>query len=213
MVSPGNVVMFRNLGAVYYQLGRYEEAASAFQRALEIQPSAPTYTNLGTLRFFEGRYTDAVAAFEKAVELGANTYLNWGNLGDGLRWAPGRRAEATAAYRRAIELIEKQIDQRPQDADLVTRHAVYLVKLGDRTTALKEAGDVATRPMLAPAIFYRLTTIYELAGDRARALKSLEQTLRGGYPVREIDNDPELTALRSDARYHRLIDGLTRATP
>ena len=213
MVAPGNVVMFRNLGAVYYQLGRYEEAASAFQRALEIQPSAPTYTNLGTLRFFEGRYNDAVAAFEKAVELGANTYLNWGNLGDGLRWAPGRRAEATTAYRRAIELIDKQIDQKPHDADLVTRHAVYLVKLGDRTTALKEAGDVATRPMLPPAILYRLTTVYELAGDRARALRSLEQTLRGGYPATEIENDPELTALRSDARYHRLVDGLSRANP
>jgi serine/threonine protein kinase/Flp pilus assembly protein TadD len=210
-VAPGNVVVYRTLGAAYYQLGRYDEAASAFQRALEIQPSAPTYTNLGTLRFFEGRYVEAVAAFEKAVELGANTYLNWGNLGDGLRWAPGRRPDATAPYRRAIDLIEKQIVQKPQDADLITRRAVYLMKLGDRTRAVKEAGEIATRPMLAPPVLYRLTTVYELAGDRARALTLLEQALRGGYPAREIDNDPELTALRADARYHRLIDGLIQS--
>ena len=47
-----------------------------------------------------------LAAFEKAVELSANSYLYWGNLGDGYRWASGRRGEAAAAYRRASELIK-----------------------------------------------------------------------------------------------------------
>ncbi len=61
---------------------------------------------------------DAVAAFEKAVELSANSYLYWGNLGDGYRWASGRRGEAAAAYRRASELIKVLIAQKPQDPDL-----------------------------------------------------------------------------------------------
>jgi serine/threonine-protein kinase len=210
-ITPDNVMVFRNLGAAYYQLGRYEEAASAFQRALEIQPEAPLYTNLGTLRFFQGRYAESVTAFEKAVELGANAYINWGNLGDGLRWAPGRRGEAAAAYRRASDLIEKQIALKPQDFDLLTRHAVLLVKMGEREPALKEVAAVATAPKLAPPILYRLTTVYELAGDRVRALTTLEQALRGGYPAKEIDNDPEFTELRADARYHRLIDALAHA--
>jgi tetratricopeptide (TPR) repeat protein len=210
-VSPDNVIVFRNLGAAYYQLGRYEEAASAFQRALEVQPSASIYTNLGTLRFFQGRYAEAVTAFEKAVDLGANAYLNWGNLGDGLRWAPGRRGEAVAAYRRATDLIEKQITQKPEDLNLLTRHAVYLVKMGEREAALKEIAAVAAMPKLAPPILYRLTTVYELAGDRTRALTMLERALKGGYPVKEIDNDPEFTDLRADVRYHRLIDALTHA--
>ena len=209
MVAPDNVIVFRNVGAAYNQLGRYEEAASAFQRALEIQPSGPIYTNLGTLRFFQGRYSEAVTAFEKAVELGANIYLNWGNLGDGLRWAPGRRGESVAAYRHASDLVEKQIAQKPEDLNLLTRHAVYLVKMGEREAALKEIAAIAAMPKLAPPILYRVTTVYELAGDRARALKTLEQALRGGYPAKEIENDPEFTELRADARYHRLVDALT----
>ncbi len=150
-------------------------------------------------------------AFEKAVELGANAYINWGNLGDGLRWVPGRRGETTAAYRHASDLIEKQIAQKPDDLNLLTRHAVYLVKMGEREAALKEIAAVAAMPKLTPPILYRLTTVYELAGDRARALKTLEQALRGGYPAKEIDNDPEFTDLRADVRYHRLIDALTHA--
>ena len=212
MVAPDNVIVFRNVGAAYNQLGRYDEAASAFQRALEIQPSGPIYTNLGTLRFFQGRYAEAVDAFEKAVELGANIYLNWGNLGDGLRWAPGRRGEASAAYRHAIDLIEKQIAQKPEDLNLLTRHAVYLVKMGEREAALKEIAPIGARSNMAGPILNRVTTVYELAGDRVRALKTLEQALRGGYPTKEIENDPEFTELRTDVRYHRLIDALTHAS-
>ena len=207
-LTPDNVLELRNLGAAYYLLGRYDEAASTFQRALEVRPSAPTYTNLGTIRFFQGRYADAVAAFEKAVELGANNYQFWGNLGDGYRWAPGRRADASAAYRRATDLIEQQIAQKPQDPDLRTRHALYLVKMGERAAALKEAESVATESTLTSQMLYRLAVVYELARDRARALAALERALKAGYPVKELDNEPELIALRADAHYHRLIDAL-----
>ena len=204
-LTPDNVLILRNLGATYYMLGRYDEAASTFQRALEVRPSASTYTNLGTLRFFQGRYSDAVGAFEKAVELGANNYLYWGNLGDGYRWAPGRRSDAPAAYRRASELLRPQIAKKSQDADLRTRHALYLAKMGDRPAALKEIESVADGPTLTSQMLYRLAVVYELAGDRPRALSALERALKAGYPSKELESEPELIALRADAQYHRLL--------
>ena len=204
--TPDNVIVLRNLGAVYYFLGRHDDAASSLQRALEVRPSAATYTNLGTLRFFQGRYNDAVAAFEKAVELSANSYLYWGNLGDGYRWAPGRRSEAPAAYRRASELVKVQIAQKPNDSDRRTRHALYLIKMGDSKAALAEIDAVATRSDLSAQMLYRLAVVYELASDRERALKAVEGALKAGYPVSELQSEPELLSLRTDARYHRLID-------
>lgn len=204
-MTPDNVLGLRNLGAAYYQLGRADEAASALQRALEIQPAAAIYTNLGTIRFFQGRYTDAVPAFEKAVELAATRHINWANLGDGLRWAPGRRPEAAAAYRRASELIAEQIAQRPADPDLRTRHAMYLMKMGDRPAAMQEIGQIPADARLTAQMLYRLTMVYELAGDRVQALATLERALKAGYPKAELNNEPEFIALRSDARYQRLI--------
>jgi tetratricopeptide (TPR) repeat protein/tRNA A-37 threonylcarbamoyl transferase component Bud32 len=207
--TPDNVNVLRNLGAVYYFLGRHDEAASSLQRALEVRPAAGIYTNLGTIRFFQGRYNDAVAAFEKAVELSANSYLYWGNLGDGYRWASGRRSEAAAAYRHASDLIKGEIAQKPQDADLRTRHALYLIKMGDAKGALAEIDVVATRSDLSAQMLYRLAVVYELASDRGRSLTAVEGALKAGYPVSELQSEPELLALRSDARYHRLIDRLT----
>ena len=210
-ITPDNALVMRNLGAVYFLLDRPDEAASILQRALEVAPTAPVYTNLGTIRFFQGRYTDAVAAFEKAVEQAANNHLYWGNLGDGLRWAPGRRKDAPAAYRRAVELINEQIVKKQDDPDLQSRRALYLIKIGDKEPALKEANSVAARPNLTAQMHYRLAVIYELGGERARALASLQQALAAGYAVKDLANEPELTSMRADARYHRLLDSVGQA--
>jgi serine/threonine-protein kinase len=212
-VTPDHVTVLRNLSAAYYFLGRHNDAASSLQRALEIRPAAATYTNLGTIRFFQGRYNDAVAAFEKAVELSANSYLYWGNLGDGYRWASGRRGEAAAAYRRASELIKVQIAQKPQDPDLRTRHALYLIKMGDTKGALAEIVAVASRPDLSAQMLYRLAVVYELAGDRGRSLTAVEGALKAGYPVSELQSEPELLSLRADTKYHRLIDRVSSREP
>ena len=207
-LTPDNAVVMRNLGGAYFLTGRPDEAASILQRALEIRPAAATYTNLGTIRFFQGRYTDAVAAFEKAVDLSANSHLFWGNLGDGYRWAPGRRPDAPAAYRRASELILQQMANKQGDSDLESRRAVYLVKQGDGAAALKTIEGVVVRPNLTPQILFRATVVFELGGARDRALASLRRALEAGYAVADVASDPELTSLRTDARYHRLVDSV-----
>jgi serine/threonine-protein kinase len=205
-VTPDNVVLLRNLGGAYFSVGRYDQAASALQRALEVRPVPAIYTNLGTLRFYQGRYADAVSAFEKAVELGAGNYLYWGNLGDGYRWAPGRHDEAPAAYRRAIALVDERIAAAGANANLESQRAVYLVKLGNRQEALKVIERVSPQPNLTAQILFRVTMVFELAGSRDRALAALERTVKAGYTIRDLSNEPEFTSLRADARYHRLID-------
>ncbi len=205
--TPDNVVVMRNLAGAYFFLDRHNEAASILQRALEIRPTGSIYTNLGTIRFYQGRYTDAVAAFEKAVELGANNHLFWGNLGDGYRWAPGRRPDSLTAYRRAIELVDQLIAKKSGDADLESRRAVYLVKLGDRKAALAAIETVAGRPNLTAQVLFRMTVVFELAGVRNRALIAMGRALQAGYPKKDIGGEPELTALRTDPRYQRVLDG------
>ena len=211
--TPDNVVVLRSLGGAYFYVDRPDDAASTLQRALEVRPAAGIYTNLGTIRFFQGRYSDAVAAFEKAVELSGNSHLFWGNLGDGYRWAPGRRNDAPSAYRRAIALVDQEIAKKQGDADLESRRAVYLVKLGDRPAALRGVEGVAGRTSLTPLVLFRVVMVYELAGERDRALGALERALQAGYPVRDLATEPELTALRADARYQRLLDAMAAARP
>ena len=203
-ITPDNLLVLRNLGAAYYRARRYDDAASVLQRALEIRPSGPVYTNLGNIYFQQGRYTEAVLAFEKALEQDANNYSYWGNLGDAYRWAAGRRPDAAAAYRRASELLREQLALKPADAELRTRLALYVAKAGDPPSAVKELAQLGDATLTAQMLF-RMTVVRELAGDRTGALETLARALKAGYPAAELGAEPELSALRTDPRYHRLV--------
>ena len=99
-------MVFANLGGAYHAVDRTDDAATVFQRALEIEPRSSIYNNLATMRFFQGRLADAAAAFEKAIELNPTNSLYWGNLGDTYRWMPGHEAKAREAFTTAIKLAQ-----------------------------------------------------------------------------------------------------------
>jgi tetratricopeptide (TPR) repeat protein len=203
--SPDNPLVLRNLGAVYHMLERTDEAASALQRALEIEPSATLYSNLGTLRFFQGRYTDAAAAFDKAVQLNATYYLYWGNLGDALRRVPSRSGEASQAYQRAIALVGERLKGTPADPDLQTQLALYLARSGNDAGAAGELQRWTRLPKKSPASHFRALLVHEIGGRRDAALIALKSALETGYAMKEIREEPDLAGLRSDPRYHRMV--------
>lgn len=204
-VTPDNVFMWRNLGAAYHMLNEFDKSESALQKALEIEPTAAVWNNLGTARFFQGHYTESVAAFEKAVALNPTNYLNWGNLGDAYRWAPGQRNKAAGAYARAISLVRDLLSRDAKNSELRGRLALYLAKSGQTGAAEAELKNLAATPKLPPADEFKVALTEEVLGRRDAALAALGKAIRGGYSLREVENEPELTALRSDVRYYSLI--------
>ena len=206
-VAPGNVIMLKNLAAAYHMLNDEEKSASALQQALNIEPSAAIWNNLGTVRFFQGRYADSVPAFEKATQMDSGNYLNWGNLGDGYRWAAGQRDKAPAAYREAIRLLRVVVDRDPQDGESRGRLALYLAKSGEEKSAVKELDRLNALSNPGPAGSFKKALTYEVIGQRDSALQALGDAIRAGYSLREIENEPELASLRSDVRFHKLLAG------
>jgi eukaryotic-like serine/threonine-protein kinase len=212
-LEPDNVPALRNLGAVYHQLGRDDDAAGALQRALEIKPSADVYNNLGTIRFYQGRYQEAVPVFEKAIALGANNAERWGSLADAYRWAPGDKEKATQAYQTAIRMTHEEIEKTPEDPQLWSDLALYFAKSGDKAGALQAQKRVEQLHSADPGISYDSATVYELCGNRDKALESLLAAVKAGQELNDIKNDPELVSLRADPRYHLNIESAVAAKP
>lgn len=204
-LTPGNFSVLRNLAAAYHMMDRDDDAASALQRSLEIKPEASAYGNLGTLFFFHGRYDEAVTAFEKAVQLGANRYLLWGNLGDAYRWAPGKAAKAKTAYDNAIRLAREALATSPNDPDLKSSLALYLVKNGDRQAALAEIQQVDQMSGNPASTLFKSAVVHELSGERDQALAALSAALKDHYSLNEVKQEPELITLRADSRYQSML--------
>jgi serine/threonine-protein kinase len=201
-LEPDNVLLLRNLGAVYHMLERDDDAAAALQAALAIQPDADTYNNLGTLRFYQGRYADSVAAFEKATALEANYSEVWGNLGDAYRWTPGDSEKAKQAYGEALRLIKDEIDKSPDDVDLRAMRAVYLAKSGDKQAAMEALQPVEQAAKKPASALFHAGVVYEICGQRDKALKALSTAVKEGESLADIKAEPELVSLRADPRYH-----------
>jgi eukaryotic-like serine/threonine-protein kinase len=204
-LTPDNFYVLNNLAGAYMMMDREEDSAAALQRSLEIKPAADNYSNLGMLRFSQGRYADAVPAFEKAVKMMASNYLFWGNLGDAYRWAPGQRAKAGLAYQNAIRLVREEIAANPQDLEVQSTLALYLAKSGDKQAALTQIAQVDRAAKKTASVLLDSAVVHELCGERDIALTTLSAALKAGTTLKEIKNEPELIALRADARYQFIL--------
>jgi tetratricopeptide (TPR) repeat protein/predicted Ser/Thr protein kinase len=212
-LEPDNVPALRDLGAVYHSMGRDDDAVAALQHALEIKPSSDAFTNLGTILFYQGKYDKAVPAFEKAVALGANMYDTWGNLGDAYRWSSSQKDKPKPAYEHAIQLVREEIAKNPNQMELRADLAVYLAKSGLKDNALKELKPVGEAHDTNPADLYNSALVYELCGQRDRALDALLAAVKAGQDLNDIKNEPEFVSLRADPRYHLTILSAAAAKP
>jgi tetratricopeptide (TPR) repeat protein len=194
----------RNLGGAYHMQAHFAEASAEFQKALQIKPSAATYSNLGTSLFFQGLYQQSVVAMETAVKMGANNAQNWINLGDAYRWTPGNENKAKDAYRTAIRMIRDELSTKPNDSDLRSRLALCMAKIGENKDALAEAAAVEALDRTA-SVLSRLVSVYEICGQRKQALDTMAAALKAGYSMEEFGRDPELLELRKDPGFLKLV--------
>ena len=207
ILEPDAVLPYANLSAALLRQARSDEALAVLQQGLRIQPSGILYSNLGTVLYNRGEFVGANTAFEHAVSAakgGPNDYLKWANLADARRWIPGREQAARDAYRRALQLLRPMLTNAPDDPTLLTRMGLYAAHLGDEPNAMIWTERGAAAAPANPDVRFRAALANELAGRRDTALRHLARAISLGYPASSIESEPELVALRRDARYQTL---------
>lgn len=77
-LNPEYIDAYNNLGSLYYQIGNYASASSAFISAIEIQPEmASIWLNLSIAQNAMGEYSHALFNAKEAKRLGANVPDNY----------------------------------------------------------------------------------------------------------------------------------------
>jgi Flp pilus assembly protein TadD len=67
---PNDSAAFEELGSVYFDAGRFDDAMVAFQRAIALNPVSPSgYNNIGWIYIQIGTPQEAITAFEQAIAL------------------------------------------------------------------------------------------------------------------------------------------------
>ena len=204
-LQPDAVIAYANLSATLLRQNRGDEALRVLQQGLQVRPSAKLYGNLGNALFLRGDYVGAAQAFEDAVSpvRGApGEYLNWANLADTLLWIPGREQQARQAYGRARDLLEPRLARAPNDVQLVSHMGLYSARAGARAQALALLARAVALAPDAADVWFRAGLADELLGERVQALAAIARARRLGYPLKFIEAEPDLVALRRDPAYH-----------
>jgi Flp pilus assembly protein TadD len=118
----------------------------------------------------------------------------------------GRHEEAHAVSGVAVERAERHIELHPEDARALYLGANALLQLGDRERCVAWAERALAIDPEENTTLYNVACVHALLGRRDSALELLETTVRNGFGNKDwMENDPDLSGLRSDPRFESLV--------
>jgi tetratricopeptide (TPR) repeat protein len=173
-VTENNYVAHNNLGELLAGGGRLEEAASHFNKALEINPQFDqALHNWGMMLVQQHKPQEAIEQFSRAVEANPNFLEAYNKLGAALA-ETGRLDEAAAALSRALEINPRHPSAHANMALVLERQG----KLDEAITHYSEAlRYMASNAMMAQT-HYRLGNLLARRGDKGQATSHYREALR-----------------------------------
>jgi len=192
---------------LFYAQKRYDEAIQLARTAIERKPDCPgAYNVLGRACFATGRFQEAVALVDRAMEVigdDYNTYIPFITATENL----GQKDAADRLREQHIAVLQRQLEAVPEDVRARILLATTYACVGNREDAIRQLDmAVALRPTDAN-ILYNAACAYAVMGMKAEALSLLKRSGAAGYLNWDwLRRDPDLTCLRDDPEFLRLIE-------
>jgi tetratricopeptide (TPR) repeat protein/tRNA A-37 threonylcarbamoyl transferase component Bud32 len=208
-LQPDNAWGFQMLGTAHHAAGARKEAVANYLRAIELGPDARAYSNLGTAYYEEGRFEEAARAYEQAARLEPKVPAKHRNLGDVYNRL-GQPDRAKDAYRRAIALGHDQLQTNPRDGVTLALIAVCEAKLGNASVASRHIAEALAFSPTSGDVLYRKAVVHALSGQPEQSLIALRAALEHGYSPASARTDDDLTTLRGNPHYEKLVGAVNR---
>jgi tetratricopeptide (TPR) repeat protein len=176
---------YNQLGIFYCRQSQYDKCAAMFQKVAELTPdSFRGYANLGAAYLADGKYAEAIQPLKKSLQVRATpgTYTNLGTAYFHLRNFP----EAAAAYAEATRLNDRDylLWGNLGEAEYFAGNRQEAEKAYRKGIALAE--DTLKVNPREPELLKNLANYHVMLGERAPALKYLNQALAYGKADKEI---------------------------
>lgn len=194
-MQPASSVAHHRYALLLMTAGRFDEAITHAQRALEIDPLSYRLVNgCAVIEFCARRYPAAERLARESTMLAPKFYLAHLILGSTLV-EQGRVADGIAAYREALE-----VQPREPDATASLGRALARAGRADEARALLAELEAPGSPR--PPSRYELAFLLAALGERERAFTELQTSLaRHETELVYLGVDPLFDPLRGDPRF------------
>jgi tetratricopeptide (TPR) repeat protein len=173
-VTEKNYVADNNLGELFAQQGRLDEAAEHFASALEINPRfAQARHNMGMMLVQRGKLDEAIDEFSKAVEIDPKFADAYNKLGAALA-GKGRLDEAAANFSKALDVDPTYAPAHANLGSLYEQQGKIDEAVASYTNALKSMADKT----MSAQTHLRLGKLLIRIGKRGEAQEHYREALR-----------------------------------
>jgi len=185
-VTSGNYLAHHNLGVALAGDGRFAEAISQYQAALQIRPNAANVqTDYGNALAKSGRIPEAVAHYRAALQVLPDAPITHNDLANALTAIPGSMPEAIAEYQAALRLKPDYAEARNNLAQVQSNSAemeynlgVDLAKSGKPEAAIARFEEALRRKPDYVDAHNNLGVVLAGAGREQEAISHFETALR-----------------------------------
>lgn len=103
--NPGSLSAWLELGNLYFDANKYQDAIRAYTQYLNLNPNSPdVWTDLGVMQRRSGNPAEAISSFDKAIELNPQHEQARFNKGIVLLHDLGNRDEALKTWQELIKI-------------------------------------------------------------------------------------------------------------
>ena len=196
-LTPDNAAGYSNRGAAYSNMREIGKAERDLKRSIEIAPSYGAYVNLGGLYAGQKDYERYAAMTEKALQLNDKDFRVWANLAAAYRLS-GDLDKAKWASGEKLRRLELAVQVQPKDPSIQASLGISYAeqKLKEKAVPHIEAA-IALAPT-NPQVLLNAAEAYEDLGDRRHALEYVQKSLKNGYTVDRVKNNPAFNNLVQD---------------
>ena len=171
MALPKVGTSFNNLGAALDDKGRFDDAITALNKALQLKPDFPeALYNLGNVLAHKPQFDEAIAAYHKALQLKPDFPQALSNLGSAL-FRKGQFDEAIAAYHKALRL-------KPNDPQALSNLGSALFRKDRFDQAIAALNKAVQLEPDNPSLYYNLGRILRKAGKEEEARRAFAKAQR-----------------------------------
>jgi eukaryotic-like serine/threonine-protein kinase len=146
------------------------------------------------------RYAESAQMTEKALAINGNDFRVWANLGLAYEWLK-QDDRAMAAIDKQLPLLEEAAKTHPDDASLRSALSVLYAAKKQKGKALENLENALAISPENTDVLSDAAETYERLGDRSKALKYCEESLRKGFPLDGFKVKASMQALLADPNF------------